>query len=150
MNWKSISIRASITATCLLSLTQIGMAQIRGRAPQWATESGDLTLTVTDRWGRSCASGTAMASYQVRNGSQGLLYPTDCDAGADAARDNIGLYRFEDISGAERCIGSMSFESMTSGSSTVANTTWVIERSVPGFTCSTVGATYNVQLFHLE
>ena len=56
---------------------------------------------------RSCASRSAVASYQVRNGTQGLLYPTDCEAGPDAARDNIGLYRFENITGAERCVGSM-------------------------------------------
>lgn len=134
----------------MLCFSQTSMAQIRGGAPQWATSSGDLTLTIIDRWGRSCASGSAVASYQVRNGAQGLLYPTDCEAGPEAARDNIGLYRFEDITGAERCVGSMRFETNTSGPSSIADTTWVIERPVQGSVCSTAGETYNVRLLHTE
>lgn len=134
----------------LLGISQAGMAQIRGDTPQWATASGDLTLTIIDRWGRSCASGSAAASFQVRGGSQGLLYPTDCEAGPDAARDNVGLYRFEDIIGTERCEGLMRFESIASEFSAVADTTWVIERPVRGFVCSTVGETYNVRLFHTD
>jgi hypothetical protein len=106
----------------------------------WRDSSGDFVVTVMDRLGRSCASGTAQASYQVAGGSGGLLYPDDCD-------DNSGQYRFEDTEGAERCVGTSTWETV---SPTVRDTTWVIEAPVSGFSCSTVGQIYNVRLLHSE
>ena len=107
---------------------------------QWIDASGELVVTVMDRWGRSCASGTAQASYTVSGGSSGLLYPNDCD-------DNSGRARFEDTAGIERCIGASIWRDSASGNNRERETTWIIEASVPGFSCSTVGQTYNVKLY---
>ncbi len=107
---------------------------------EWKSKSGDLVLYVVDRWGRSCAAGTAQATYRVKGGSDGLIYPDDC-------ADNSGLARFEDTSGAERCVGAMRFDIVQSGSSVFANSTWVIKGAAPGFRCSTAGQTFKVKLF---
>lgn len=107
---------------------------------EWKSESGDLVFYVVDKWGRSCAAGTAQATYRVKGGADGLVYPDDC-------ADNSGLARFEDTSGAERCVGAMRFNIVRSGSSVFADTTWVIKDAVPGFRCSTVGQTFKVKLF---
>lgn len=115
------------------------IAQWRAGA-QWIDASGELVVTVMDRWGRSCASGTAQASYRVTGGSGGLLYPDDCD-------DNSGRARFEDTSGRERCVGASIWRDSASGSNRERETTWIIEAPVPGYTCSTVGQTYNVKLY---
>lgn len=114
-------------------------AQWRAGA-QWRDSSGDLVVTVMDRWGRSCASGTAQSSYRVAGGSEGLLYPNDCD-------DNSGQYRFEDTGGAERCVGTATWETV---SRSVRDTTWFIEAPVTGFPCSTTGQVYNVRLYSSE
>lgn len=114
-------------------------AQWRAGA-QWQDSSGDLVVTVIDRWGRSCASGTAQASYRVAGGSGGLSYPDDCDNNLP----NLGRYRFEDTEGTERCIGTSTWETV---SQTVRDTTWVIEGPVEGFPCSTAGQVYNVRLY---
>ena len=115
-------------------------AQWRAGA-QWRDASGDLVVTVVDRWGRSCVSGTANASYRVSGGSSGLLYPDDCN-------DNSGRSRFEDTGGRERCLGTSIWKDSASGNSRERETIWIIEASVPGFTCSTVGQTYNVKLYY--
>ena len=107
---------------------------------QWIDASGELVITVMDRWGRSCASGTAQASYTVAGGAGGLLYPDDCD-------DNSGRARFEDTEGRERCVGASIWRDSSSGSNRERETTWVIEAPVPGFACSTVGQTYSVKLY---
>ena len=107
---------------------------------QWIDASGELVITVMDRWGRSCASGAAQASYTVAGGSAGLLYPDDCD-------DNSGKSRFEDTEGRERCVGASIWRDSASGSSRERETTWIIEAPVPGFVCSTVGQTYDVKLY---
>lgn len=107
---------------------------------QWQDLSGDLVITVMDRWGRSCASGTAQASYKVAGGSGGFLYPDDCD-------NNSGRSRFEDTEGTERCIGTSIWKTV---SQTVRDTTWIIEAPVAGFPCSTVGQEFDVRLFFSE
>ncbi len=114
-------------------------AQGQAGAP-WQDSSGDFVVTVMDRLGRSCASGTAQASYQMAGGSGGFLYPDDCD-------DNSGQYRFEDTEGAERCVGTSTWETV---SPTVRDTTWVIEAPVSGFPCSTSGQVYNIRLYFAE
>ncbi|MGB3791024.1 MAG: hypothetical protein WA949_23665 [Phormidesmis sp.] len=114
-------------------------AQWRAGA-QWQDSSGDLVVTVMDRWARSCASGTAQSSYSVAGGVEGLLYPDDCN-------NDSGQYRFGDTAGAERCIGTAVWETV---SQTVRDTTWIIEAPVSGFPCSTVGQVYNVRLYSSE
>ena len=108
---------------------------------QWRDASGDLVVTVVDRWGRSCASGTAQASYRVSGGSSGLLYPDDCNG-------NSGRFRFEDTGGRERCLGTSIWKDSASGIDGERETIWIIEASVPGFACSTVGQTYSVKLYY--
>lgn len=122
------------------AFTQSAVAQWQSGA-QWRDSSDDLVITVMAQWGRSCASGTAQASYQVAGGSEGLLYPDDCD-------DNTGRYRFEDTEGVERCVGFSMLKAIPSSSPAAIDTSWTIEGSVAGFPCSTVGQTYNVRLFH--
>lgn len=123
----------------MLSLTSPAIAQWRD-GDQWIDASGELVITVMERWGRSCASGTAQASYTVAGGSAGFLYPDDCN-------DNSGRSRFEDTEGRERCVGASLWRDSTSGSNRERETIWVIEAPVPGFSCSTVGQTYEVKLY---
>ena len=125
-----------------LGFSPSAMAQWRAGG-QWIDSSGDLVVTVVDRWGRSCASGTAQASYQVAGGSGGLLYPDDCD-------DNSGKSRFEDTEGIERCVGSLIWKYDASSTTTIRDTLWTIKAAVPGFSCSTVGQVYNVRLYYSE
>ncbi len=110
---------------------------------QWVDSSGNLAVTVIDRWGRSCANGTANASYQVAGGSEGFLYPDDCE-------DNSGRSRFVDTTGVERCVGFSMWRGGASGPSRTRDTTWTIEAAVPGFSCSTVGQVYNIKLHYSD
>ena len=136
--------------SCLSTLVAISIGVLGAAFPanaqwragaQWRDASGNLVVTVVDRWGRSCVSGTAYASYKVAGGSSGLLYPDDCN-------DNSGRSRFEDTGGRERCLGTSIWRDSISNSDSERATTWIIEAPVPGFTCSTVGQTYNVNLYY--
>ena len=42
---------------------------------RWIDASGELVITVLDRWGRSCVNGTAQASYTVAGGSDWSSLP---------------------------------------------------------------------------
>ena len=70
------------------------------------------------------------------------MYPTDCDVPVP----NGPCYsRFEDVAGAERCVGSVAFQRI--GESLEAETTWTVEDPANGANCSTIGQTFNVRVF---
>lgn len=123
-------------------------AQSRGGTVAWKSSSGDLTLTLIDGWRRSCARGTASTGYQVRGGAKGLLYPTDCDA--DSMTATASFMRFEDSEGAERCTGQMKFVRQSSSDPVSAMTIWSIEAAVRGYSCTTVGQTFEVEVFNVQ
>ena len=120
----------------------------RGGIVAWQSESGDLTLTLIDSWGRSCARGTPSTAYTVSSGARGLLYPTDCDN--NSSEDNTTLMRFEDTQGVERCVGRMRFERQDQSEPLSAKTVWFIDGAVNGFECSTVGQTFEVKVLNVQ
>lgn len=139
--------RVTVLVSALLSLCSAQSATAQWRAgAQWRSASGDLVTTVVNRWGRSCASGTAQSTYQVKDGAWGEVYPIDCDN----QNPDYALSRFEDKGGAERCVGTLMFKRVDSNGVAAAETTWNIEAPVKGYRCSTVGQSFKVKVFYRE
>ena len=120
----------------------------RGGIVAWQSRSGDLTLTLIDSGGRSCARGTPSTAYAVSGGARGLLYPTDCDNNSPG--DNTAFMRFEDTQGVEKCVGRMRFERQYQSKPLTAKTIWFVDGAVNGFECSTVGQTFEVTVLNVQ
>ncbi|NJL20259.1 MAG: hypothetical protein HC895_04585 [Leptolyngbyaceae cyanobacterium SM1_3_5] len=59
----------------------------------------------------------------------------------------MGFYtRFYDTSGCDRCVGRMPIFIDDGGGRFASRSTWSIDGTVSGYTCSTVGRTFELQL----
>ena len=112
---------------------------------QLVNPSGDLKLLWLRSHQESCSTGKPHGSYSISRDMKGLLYPTDCNS--PSVGGDIGLYRFIDTNGAERCSGYME---IAFGVKKRASTTWRIINPASGYKCSTVGKTYKIQLRYIQ
>lgn len=108
---------------------------------QLISESGNLRITWLRSHEQSCATGEPHGQYEVSGGVNGLLYPTDC--GRTIGGGDAGHYKFLDTEGSERCTGSMEIFFSTR----VAKTSWLVEESVSGYACSSIGESYETILY---
>jgi hypothetical protein len=100
---------------------------------QYTSKDGNLTV----QYGNKCSTTKPSATYRVRNGVTGNLTPLDC-SGADG---DVADYKFEDISGKERCYGQMRH-----AWSRKVFTIWTIEGAIPGYLCSQAGKTFTIEM----
>jgi hypothetical protein len=108
---------------------------------QFVSENGDSRLSWLRSHEKSCVSGEAQGSYSLSTGNKGLLYPTDCNSPSKGG--DLGLYRFIDTSGSERCAGSMDMFFLEGRK---INTTWRVTNPAPGHSCRSIGKVYELRL----
>ena len=113
---------------------------------QLTSESGNLIVERLRSDEESCATGKPAASYFVRGGVNGLLYPYDCSY-LELRGEGIS-YKFADTSGTERCRGKaiVAFHG-SFGQRGEATMIWEVEGAVSGYGCSTVGENYEYIMY---
>jgi hypothetical protein len=126
---KIFNLSASITTVAFtVTITTPALAGTR-----YVSLDGNLTV----EYSNACSTTTPSGSYRVRNGVSGDLVATTCEGiGGD-----VGISRFTDTSGDERCYGRM-----TQSWGRRVMTVWQVEGAVSGYSCSQTGKRFEVEM----
>jgi hypothetical protein len=133
--------------TFLAMIAPIFLAQPAMSQSVSVSRDGNLTVMWLQDPLQGCKNGRPVGSYAVNDGVTGLLYPTTeaCQFYSTNWGRNYGgdvfHHTFADVSGSERCVGSMT---AIYGGRDGTVYKWTINRAVPSFQCSTVGQRYDV------
>jgi len=119
----SVSLATAIAATSFPAFADL------------VSPTGNLRI----KHGSNCSTVNPVATYQGRNGASGILYALTCEGlGGDVYFD-----KFIDTRGAERCLGRLTTYYTSSSKGIV--TRWQIDGTVPGYKCTTVGQTFEIE-----
>ena len=121
------------------------------RQQQWLGVDQDLVLTWPGQFvagEEPCAIDSPKAGYVSNGVVSGNLYLRGCDRADTTTASGISTFTFIDTTGAERCMGEVSFAYNTQA--TAGTSTWRIEHPVPGFECRSTGQTVQVNIYREE